>query len=225
LSSVIFQKEGKIMFLQILTVGELGCNCVVLGCERTMEGVIIDPGGDVAEIKAVVKEAGLKILYLLHTHAHLDHIGGAAELKKAGYGKILLHRDDEFLYQKIVDQGRMFGLSMSSPEKVDEYLSEEKEISFGDIKLKVIHTPGHSPGGCCFLAEEQGVLFCGDTLFHRSIGRTDLDGGDMGTLIKSIKSKLFTLDKDYRIIPGHGAETTLFGERENNPFLLGGFFI
>lgn len=213
------------MFLKVLPVGELSGNCIILGCLDTKIGALIDPGGGVSEIKAEVLSAGLQIEYLLHTHAHFDHIGAAAELKQAGLGKIYLHRADEFLYQQIVEQSRMFGLSMSPPEKVDEYLSDNQTIHIGNLELTVLHTPGHSPGGCCFVLAEHSVIFCGDTLFRNSIGRTDLDGGNMETLITSVKEKLFSQAKDYRLIPGHGEETSIFYERKNNPFFAGGFFI
>jgi hydroxyacylglutathione hydrolase len=207
------------VFIETFPVGCFQCNCTVLGCERTGEAVIIDPGDDEEKILKIIKQQGFQVKSLLHTHAHLDHIGMAGPLKRKGYGEIFLHKDDEFLYDSLEEQGKLFGLSLQPKDEVDEHLSHKDQIEFGDHVLSVIHTPGHTPGSCSFLLEKKGILFSGDTLFQSSIGRTDLPGGDFNQIVDSIKNRIFNLKKDYSIIPGHGPNTTLAYEAKSNPFV------
>lgn len=207
------------MFMESFAVGCLACNCTILACDRTKEAVIIDPGDEKDKILKIVNDNNLQVKYLLHTHAHFDHIGAAGPMKREGYGKIMLHKGDNFLYDALDQQGRMFGFDLPPKDTVDEAIEDEDEISFGDHHLKILHTPGHTPGSCSFVLEDEDLLFTGDTLFRRSIGRTDLPGGDFSQIMDSIQGKLLKLDKDYKIIPGHGECTCLSEESRANPFL------
>jgi glyoxylase-like metal-dependent hydrolase (beta-lactamase superfamily II) len=208
------------MLLNSFPVGPLQCNCSIIVCPETKEAAIVDPGGDAEDIIKQAEDAGLKIKYLLHTHAHFDHVLGSAEVKKATGAKILLHSGDKFLYDNLAQQCKLFGFSAGETLPVDDWIEDDQEIVIGKIKLKVIHTPGHTPGSLSFsLADKESILFSGDTLFHRSIGRTDLWGGDYDQIIKSISDKLFTLDDSTRVIPGHGPDTDIWHEKKENPFL------
>ena len=207
------------MIIETFPVGCFQCNCTVLGCERTREAIIIDPGDDEDRILKIIELKGLKVKYLIHTHAHLDHIGVAGPLKRKGHGSIFLHKDDEFLYDALEDQGRMFGLNLPQKDVVDENLEHQDELEFGDHVVKVIHSPGHTPGSCCFVLESKNLLFSGDTLFQGSIGRTDLPGGDFDQIKDSIQKRIYTLEKDYTVVPGHGPNTSLSYETKNNPFV------
>lgn len=210
------------MIFEIKQVGPLKCNAILLGCEETKEGVIIDPGDEGPMLLAWAHEKGVHITHLLHTHAHFDHIGATKYLKdnkKEAY--ICLHSEDEFLYSILKQQGDIFGFQFEAPPPIDRFIDEGDIISFGSANLKIIHTPGHSPGSVSFIFEtsEQGIIFCGDTLFYRSIGRTDLWGGSEKSLFTSIQNKILTFDDAFTIVPGHGPITTIFNEKKNNPYL------
>ncbi|MBI4534110.1 MAG: MBL fold metallo-hydrolase [Candidatus Melainabacteria bacterium] len=208
------------MLFESFPVGPLECNCSIIGCQQTGEAAIIDPGGEPEQILALAKRHGLTIKYLLHTHAHFDHILGSRALKEATGAKIYLHQGDQWLYDNLAKQGAMFGLHINDPLPVDHYLTDEEEVQVGKIKAAVIHTPGHTPGSLCFtLAGKDNICFAGDTLFHRSIGRTDLWGGSFEQIIDSITKRLFTLDDSTRVIPGHGVETDIWSEKKENPFV------
>jgi len=207
------------MLVTTFPVGPLQCNCSIVACRETGEAAVIDPGGDVDEIIKAVEAEGLKIKYLLHTHAHFDHIAGSRELKEKTGASICLHKEDQWLYDNLLKQGQLFGFRFDEPTPVDTYLSDEEELAIGKIKTRVLHTPGHTPGSLCFsLAEKDSVLFSGDTLFQRSIGRTDLWGGSFEQIIDSIKDRLFTLDDSTRVVPGHGGDTSIWEEKRENPF-------
>lgn len=202
-----------------LVVGPFASNSYILGCEITREGVIIDPGDDGETIISQVEKNNIKITKLLHTHAHYDHVGATAILKKKyPTAEVSLHREDVPLYSNLLVQAGLFGLKAESPTKVERFLNDGDIITFGNFSLKVIHTPGHSPGGVCYLLTDHSGIFSGDTLFRRSIGRTDLWGGSHEQLITSIKEKLFILNRDIKVFPGHGDETTIGEEMEGNPF-------
>jgi hydroxyacylglutathione hydrolase len=198
-------------------------NGFVLGCEDTRQGVIVDPGDDVEELIAAVARHGLKIQYILLTHAHLDHITGVAAAKKAFAAPVGLHQADNFLYQAVVEQGQMFGLAVKSQPDVDFFYELPGPYRFGNFAAWVHHTPGHCPGGVCLAvgrdAQAERLLFVGDTLFAGSIGRTDLPGGDHDTLLRSIRTVLFTFPDDTVVYPGHGNPTTIGIEKNTNPFL------
>jgi len=207
------------VLVESFAVGPLGCNCSILACPETKEAAVIDPGGDPEVILEALARHGLTAKYLLHTHAHFDHVLGARAVKEATGAKICLHEGDKWLYENLAKQGNWFGFKASDPLPVDEYLSDEQEIQIGKGKTKVIHTPGHTPGSLCFsAAADTSVLFAGDTLFRRSIGRTDLWGGSFEQIIESISDRLFRLDDSTLVIPGHGTETTIWEEKRENPF-------
>jgi hydroxyacylglutathione hydrolase len=208
------------MLKETVVVGAFQCNCTILACDKTKEAVIIDPGDEAKKILDIVKHYDLKVKYLLHTHAHLDHIMATREIKEKTGAEILLHKADNDIYNNLINQASMFGFKVQSPLQVDKFIEHEQEISAGEtINTKVIHTPGHSPGSVCYhFNQENPFLFSGDTLFARSIGRTDLWGASYPQIISSIKEKLFSLPEDTVICPGHGEKTTVWEEKKKNPF-------
>jgi glyoxylase-like metal-dependent hydrolase (beta-lactamase superfamily II) len=208
------------MLLATFPVGPLQCNCSIIACPETKECAVIDPGGDADHIIDLCKAKGYTIKYLLHTHAHFDHIVGAREVKEKTGAKICLHKEDQWLYDNVDKQGQLFGFKFDTPLPIDHYIQDEEELAIGNIKTKVIHTPGHTPGSSCFsMAEKDSILFAGDTLFQGSIGRTDLWGGSFEQIVKSIKERLFELDDSTEVITGHGPKTSIWNERRENPFV------
>ena len=198
-------------------------NGYVIGCEETREGVIIDPGDEVDQLLEAAAGNGLSITTILLTHAHLDHVTGVAKAKKALGVPVWLHTADNFLYEQVVEQGLMFGLHVEPQPPIDRFYEGEGPLRFGRYTVRVLHTPGHCPGGVCLAVSREGeqkaTLFVGDTLFAGSIGRTDLPGGSLETLLRSIREVLFTFPDDTVVRSGHGAETTIGQERRTNPFL------
>lgn len=207
------------MIHEILPVGPLQCNCSILGCSETKEAVIIDPGDEGMKILERVVSLGLTVKYILHTHAHFDHVGATDVVHRQTQGTICLHQGDDFLYQNLPMQGKLFGMEYGNPPPVEKFLVDEEEITFGDHTLQVLHTPGHSPGSICFrLKGGDEKLFSGDTLFQQSIGRADLWGGDASQLLKSVRERIFTLEGDMPVYPGHGPNTFVGEEKRTNPF-------
>jgi hydroxyacylglutathione hydrolase len=198
-------------------------NGFVVGCERTHEGIIIDPGDEVDGLLAAVRDHDLEIKYILLTHAHIDHITGVATVKDAVDAPVYLHKDDLFLYDNVEQQGAMFGFKVRRQPPIDVFY-DLSPICFGAYEIRVHHTPGHCPGGVCLQIGKKGAagkdLFVGDTLFAGSIGRTDLPGGDYDTLLRSITDVLFPLGDDSVVHSGHGPDTTIGRERKTNPFVL-----
>ena len=210
------------LVLESFTVGPLHCNCSVIGCTETGEAAVIDPGGDTDKIMEVVEKHGLKVKYLFHTHAHFDHVMGSRSMKERTGAEICLHKEDQWLYDNLQKQCGMFGFTATDPLPIDHYLGDEEGIKVGNLKTSVIHTPGHTPGSLCFSVEDkESILFAGDTLFARSIGRTDLWGGSFDEIVKSISTRLFALDDSTRVIPGHGPDTSIWAEKRENPFVKG----
>src|SRR3954469_21982503 len=199
-------------------------NGFTLGCEDTRQGVIVDPGDEVDELLDAAVRHRLDIQAILLTHAHLDHLTGVARAKKALGVPVWLHRDDNFLYEQVVVQGQMFGLEIAPQPPIDNFYEGEGPLRFGSYEVRVRHTPGHCPGGVCLAiakdAKELPTLIVGDTLFAGSIGRTDLPGGDMGTLLRSIREVLFSYPDDCVVWPGHGDATTIGREKRTNPFVV-----
>lgn len=186
--------------LRKLVVGPYQTNCYILACKNTMEGVVIDPGDEVFRIVKEISRNGVQVRFILITHGHVDHIGGAAELKRITDAPILIHPSD--------------APALRFPP--DGTLREGEEIHVGTYTLSVVHTPGHSPGGVCFIAP--GAVFTGDTLFAGSVGRTDFPGGSHETLVTGVRKKIFPLGDDLRVYPGHGPASTIGQERRTNPF-------
>jgi glyoxylase-like metal-dependent hydrolase (beta-lactamase superfamily II) len=199
-----------------LTVGPFASNCYILGSEHGREGIIIDPGDSSSEILRRVKSLELKIKYIVLTHGHVDHTGALSSVRDATAARIALHSADVRLLGDRA-MGIMLGLDYPAPPQPDMLLSDEDEIQAGDIRLSVIHTPGHTPGSICLLGDE--VVFTGDTLFNYGIGRSDLPGGNGEELLKSIQSRLLVLSDETKVYPGHGPPTTIGEERRGNPFL------
>jgi hydroxyacylglutathione hydrolase len=204
------------MILEIVVVGQLATNCVILGCEKTKHGAIIDPGDEIAAIIKTVEELGLEIKYIFLTHGHVDHLAEVQRLKDKLNAEFLMHEADSFLVQHASTQAGMYGLENPGNPKPDQYLSEGDTISLGELKIEVFHTPGHSPGSISYFVEDK--LFVGDLIFAGSIGRTDLPGGNYEQLIQSVETKIFTKPDSTEIYPGHGPSTTVGGEKTTNPF-------
>jgi hydroxyacylglutathione hydrolase len=212
------------MILETRAVAPFFKNGYVVGCEDTSEGIVIDPGDEVDALLAAVDRQHLSIKHILLTHAHLDHITGVGRAKRVLKAPVGLHRDDNFLYEGAVQQGLMFGLKVEPQPAVDFFYDGEGPWRFGRYEVRVLHTPGHCPGGVCLAVRREGeqnaTLFVGDTLFAGSIGRTDLPGGDLETLLRSIREVLFRFPDDTVVHSGHGEPTTIGRERRSNPFLL-----
>lgn len=225
----------KHALLKNWVVGPFQCNCRLISCATTGESVLIDPGHDASRILESLAQqrtpsgAPLSVKYLLHTHGHLDHVGAAREVKQGRVEspQILLHRGDEPLYLNLIQQGRLFGLNYLEPLPLDGYLEDEQQLNVGELKLSVIHTPGHSPGSVCLRLHEDSqagvaeTLYSGDTLFQGSVGRTDLWGADQDLMFSSIRRRILTLDEETRVCPGHGPDTWIGIEKRQNPFLMG----
>lgn len=213
------------MILETRAVDPFFKNGYVVGCADTREGIIIDPGDEVDQLLDAVREQRLDIKYILLTHAHLDHITGVGRAKAALDVPVGLHRDDDFLYRAVVQQGLAFGFKVAPQPPVDFFYEGEGPLTFGNYGVWIRHTPGHCPGGVCLAIglrdRPERALFVGDTLFAGSIGRTDLPGGDTATLMRSIREVLLAYPDETPVYSGHGAPTTIGRERTGNPFLVG----
>jgi glyoxylase-like metal-dependent hydrolase (beta-lactamase superfamily II) len=207
--------------IETFPVGPLQCNCAIVADPATREAVVVDPGDEPDRILEALSGAGLRAVALVHTHAHFDHMGCSALLKRITGAPILLHAGDRPLYQNLAAQGQTFGLTLDAPGIIDRTLVGGDRVACGKGELEVIHTPGHTPGSLCFRmpGENGDLLFSGDTLFRRSIGRTDLWGGSTPQILESIREQLLTLPGGLRVIPGHGDETTIADEGRKNPFV------
>lgn len=211
------------MIIESYAVPPFAKNAYLLGCERTREAVVIDPGDEVPEVVAAVAARGFHVRYILLTHSHLDHISGCNQARAAFDAPLVLHRDDLFLYDRVVQQGIAFGHRLEPQPPIDLWFDPGQTWRFGDYAVLVHHTPGHSPGHVSLQVGRDGTkgtdLFVGDTLFAGSIGRTDLPGGDQATLLRSIREVLLPLGDECIVYPGHGPTTTIGEERLTNPFL------
>jgi glyoxylase-like metal-dependent hydrolase (beta-lactamase superfamily II) len=205
------------MILIRLIVGPLQVNCFILADEKTGDAVVIDPGDDAREILKVIADKGFRVRYVVNTHGHFDHVGANRALKEATGAELLIHEADAPLMTSAAEHSLTFGIRSVSSPPADRYVRHGDVITAGEVALTVLHTPGHSPGGICL--QEQGMVFTGDALFAGSIGRTDLPGGSLMTLIHSIKTSLMTLPDETKVFPGHGPVSTIGDERRENPFL------
>jgi glyoxylase-like metal-dependent hydrolase (beta-lactamase superfamily II) len=215
------------MILDSLVVGPIQANCYILGCPETGEALLVDPGDDADRIVKRLARHGLTPVAYFHTHGHLDHVGGTAGLRPRFGGRILLHPADQFLYERAREHALEFGFEIPEPLPVDHFVADGEEIRWGKLAGRVRHTPGHSPGGVCLIvpgeAGSDARAFTGDTLFAGSVGRTDLPGGAMAQLLRSIREQLLTLPDGTTVASGHGPLTTIGEERRRNPFLQEGW--
>jgi glyoxylase-like metal-dependent hydrolase (beta-lactamase superfamily II) len=201
-----------------LEVGPLACNCYVVGDPVTKQAIVIDPGGDADELLKLITADELTVTAIVATHAHFDHLIAAEQMRAATGAPFYLHPLDKPLLAWMQESGRLFlGIELPPPPEVDDDADEGVLLSAGDTQLQVVHTPGHSPGSISLVGA--GTIFAGDTLFAGSVGRTDLPGGDSGALVESVREKLFSLEGDLPIYPGHGPPTSLERERVYNPFV------
>jgi glyoxylase-like metal-dependent hydrolase (beta-lactamase superfamily II) len=209
------------MLRETFEAGAFACNCSVLACDETRKAIVIDPGGEVERIAEIVRSNDLEVVAIIHTHAHLDHIFCTRDVKEQHGGEICLHRDDLPLYNGIKMQAAMFNWPARDTLPVERFVSDGDVIEFGAKRAEVLHTPGHTPGSVCFQLEVGGrsLIFAGDTLFRRGIGRTDLPGGNSRQILTSIRERLYNLDPDALVIPGHGPNTTIAEEAAKNPFV------
>jgi len=205
----------------IIPVTPFQQNCTLLWSEATKRGAVVDPGGDVARIMDAVQQTGVAVERILLTHGHIDHAGGAAELKeRLGVPIEGPHEADRFLLERLADSGRSYGIFGARDVLPDRWLAEGDEVEIAGLPFSVLHCPGHSPGSVVLVNGEQRFALVGDVLFQGSVGRTDLPGGDAEALIRSIKTKLLPLGDDVVFICGHGPTSTIGQERATNPFLL-----
>ena len=205
------------MIIKTLAVGPIMANCFIAGCEETLEAAVIDPGDEPDRILMTLAESRLTAKLIVNTHGHFDHVGANKRLKEVTGAPILIHPLDAPMLSQLADSAAAWGMAADNSPPPDRELLEGDEITFGQITFKVIHTPGHTPGGIS-LYSEQGV-FVGDTLFAGSIGRTDFPGGNFETLRESIQQKLFVLSDDLKVYPGHNQPTTIGVEKRTNPFV------
>jgi hydroxyacylglutathione hydrolase len=207
------------MIRETLPVGMLQCNCSIFGDEQTREAIVIDPGDDVPAIEAVLARHGLKVTAIVVTHAHIDHIGGAARLKQSTGAPVYMNPEDEELSRMMHVQASWLGMRTPETAKIDVAARDGDKLTVGACEFHVLHTPGHSQGSISLWIPSENTVVAGDTLFRDSIGRTDLPGGDGRQILRSIRDKLLPLPEDAVVIPGHGENTTIGREKQYNFFL------
>jgi hydroxyacylglutathione hydrolase len=211
---------------EILPVGMLQCNCSIIGDPQTREALVVDPGDEPARILQVLAKHGLTVKAIVSTHAHIDHVGGLRTMQEATGAPVLMHGDDMELYRHLDAQAAWIGMRAPDPVSIDKLLREGDTLRWGRFEANVLHTPGHTPGSISlYLAPQKiqpamdpGKLLAGDTLFAGSIGRTDLWGGSLENILRSIHQKLLVLPDETVVYPGHGAITTIGQERDSNLF-------
>jgi glyoxylase-like metal-dependent hydrolase (beta-lactamase superfamily II) len=211
------------MIHEILPVGMLQCNCSIFGDESTREAIVVDPGDEIESILEVLRRHGLRVKSIVITHAHIDHIGGAAKLKVATGAPVWMNENDQALYDRLDVQASWLGMRVPERAEIDHAAKDGDSLTLasaeGETRFHVLHTPGHTQGSLCLFIPSENKLVAGDTLFRESIGRTDLPGGDHRKILSSIGVKLLSLPDQTVVIPGHGPNTTIGHEREHNPFL------
>ena len=209
------------MIHEILPVGMLQCNCSIFGDEQTREAIVVDPGDDLSKITQLLDKHGLKVKAIVITHAHIDHIGGAAKLKALTGAPVWMNQNDQDLYDHIDTQAAWLGLPPPEKTEIDMQAKDGATLQLGTANFHLIHTPGHTQGSTSIFIPSENKLVAGDTLFRDSIGRTDLPGGNTRQILSSIHTKLLPLPEETIVITGHGPSTTIGREKERNPFLRG----
>jgi hydroxyacylglutathione hydrolase len=207
------------MIHEVLPVGPLQCNCSIVGDEITHEAMVIDPGDEIEDILALVQKHMLQVKQIVITHAHIDHVGGAMKLRAATGAPILLNQNDYALLKMLDVQAAWLGMKSPGKVEIDQSLGQADVVRAGSLVANVMHTPGHTEGSICLYFPAEKKLIAGDTLFAGSIGRTDLPGGSFDRIMNSLHGQVLALPDETVVIPGHGPETTIGEERENNPFL------
>jgi len=207
------------MIHEILPVGLLQCNCSIFGDEQTREALVIDPGDNIEDILAILEKHGLRVKAIVITHAHIDHIGGAAKLKAMTGAPVLMNQDDQELYDHLDVQASWLGMETPAHTAIDNTARDGDVLTLGPAEFRVLHTPGHTQGSISLWIPAENKLIAGDTLFRDSIGRTDLPGGNPRQILRSIEDKLLGLPAETVVVPGHGPNTTIGREKERNPFL------
>ena len=215
-----FCRYNSSMIHEILPVGPLQCNCSIVGDETTHEGMVIDPGDNISSVLAIVQKHRLQIKQIVITHAHIDHVGGAMKLRALTAAPILLNQNDSALLKMLDVQAAWIGVPTPEKVEIDHSVTTGENVSAGAHVAQVLHTPGHTEGSICLYFENEKKLIAGDTLFAGSIGRTDLPGGSMQKIMRSLRDTVLALPDETVVVPGHGELTTIGEERESNPFLV-----
>ena len=207
------------MIHEIVPVGMLQCNCSIFGDEESHEAIVIDPGDNIDEILAILERHALRVKEIVITHAHIDHIGGAAKLKAVTGAPVLMNANDQELYDQLDVQASWLGMEPPTRTAIDAAARDGDVLTLGPAEFRVLHTPGHTQGSISLWIPAENKLIAGDTLFRDSIGRTDLPGGNPRQILRSIEDKLLQLPEETVVVPGQGANTTIGREKERNPFL------
>jgi hydroxyacylglutathione hydrolase len=209
------------MLIERIVVGPLGVNCFILGDKQSGEAIVVDPGADCPLILSAVSRFGLKVKYIINTHGHFDHVGCNKAIQEGTGAELLIHENDQLLLSQAARSARNYGLSVEDSPAPTRHLTDGLTLQIGRRTIEVLHTPGHTQGGCSLLLRNEQVVLTGDTLFADSVGRTDLPGGDHEQLMASIREKLMPLPDETVVWPGHGPSSTIGQERRHNPYING----